>query len=292
MKRFSFCFLTLLVCGLLKPGHVIGQDLIFQNPAIDVTSLAQGEAFTITGDVLNQGNSTAGSHYLGVYISSDQTIDFKDDYFGIFVNALDSGASESINTGYTLPFDYEAVDYYVIFRADDRMEVAEENETNNDTAPIGLTVIESDFDLVASGSSVQQDTVTVGTFADISAVITNQGSTTSEEVSARVVLSMDNEYDDDDMVLYYDLFINNLAPGDSSITVLSTYFNYDVPGGDAFIIVFADYDNTSDSEADETNNVTAIPLHIDSDIDFEMLDVGSVPSDITQLTVPKFGFSF
>ncbi|HEY4799077.1 MAG TPA: CARDB domain-containing protein, partial [Bacteroidia bacterium] len=87
---------------------------------------------SVTCQVLNSGNSTAGSSILGIYLSADTIKDASDILLGSdTVASINPSASAFIHSSVTVPLSTPLGNYFLLFLADTANSVAENNKTNN-----------------------------------------------------------------------------------------------------------------------------------------------------------------
>lgn len=90
-------------------------------------------SITVDAVVKNAGLNSAGGSYVGIYLSTDQTVNTLDTFLGqVYVSSLGTGAEQPVTLTVTLPNSRGT--YYIGAIADKLNTQAESNETNNGLA--------------------------------------------------------------------------------------------------------------------------------------------------------------
>ncbi|HRV82769.1 MAG TPA: CARDB domain-containing protein, partial [Planctomycetota bacterium] len=124
----------------LKPG-----SYTFRVRQIDRATNGGGwslpEPFTITAPVSNTGELAAGAFRLGIYLSSDTTIDANDVLLGsINVAGLTVGANTQVSQSVEIPAGTLAGTYHIGTWADDLGSVQESGRESNNTAIVSGSI--------------------------------------------------------------------------------------------------------------------------------------------------------
>ncbi|MBK5969015.1 MULTISPECIES: M12 family metallo-peptidase [Thiorhodovibrio] len=123
-------------------------DLIATSVTSSATAIPGGE-IQVTASASNPGNATAGSTWLGYYLSTDSAISLSDTNigWGCVIGELPPGGTDvPCSDSITLPDDITPGIYYFGAYADADQEVPESDETNNGLAalsPITISAVES-----------------------------------------------------------------------------------------------------------------------------------------------------
>jgi len=120
-----------------KPNYITvtdpsNLDLIIQSPHANPTEIVAGTETTVSCEVKNQGNGSAGSSILKYYLSSDTIYSLSDTELGSDeVGILSSGGTSPENEPLTIPQGTSEGTWYILFYADATNNVDEINEDNN-----------------------------------------------------------------------------------------------------------------------------------------------------------------
>jgi len=118
-----------------------GPDLVAMTPTGPSGSMAVQTPFTITAPVSNTGELAAGAFRLGIYLSSDTTIDANDVLLGsINVAGLTVGANTQVSQSVEIPAGTLAGTYHIGTWADDLGSVQESGRESNNTAIVSGSI--------------------------------------------------------------------------------------------------------------------------------------------------------
>lgn len=97
------------------------------------TNVYAGNTVFVQGAVSNAGSTACSAFYIGVYLSSDTTINTSDRYMGRVTNSgLGAWSSKDfLNGGFRVPADTPSGTYYVGYIIDSSGIITESNEGNN-----------------------------------------------------------------------------------------------------------------------------------------------------------------
>jgi Ca2+-binding RTX toxin-like protein len=201
---------------------------------------------------------------LGVYLSTDSTIDSSDVFLGQFsTGAIASNKSYLGNlTTLALPDDLASGTYFVGVVADYKKSIAESNEGNNiAVASIEVKRIEPDIQVTFSG--LKESIVAAGSPIVLDDLrISNDGDADAQQVSVAVYLSDDAVIDSSDNYLGRYTVDEILAGGAKLIDLTTVAIPEDLESGTYYVGVVADGSNTI-KESDENNNTSiARPVRV------------------------------
>jgi subtilase family serine protease len=230
-------------------------DLIVQYPSAP-SSATQGASISVSCRVRNQGNASASSSYVKVYLAGGNTSRWIRTYLGqIYTSSISAGSYRTVSGNVTIPASAFTGNKYLVFVADANSQINESDETNNDTYR-AITINQGNApDLETRSVSITSPGTVfpAGTTVTVSANIRNLGTANAGSTVVKYYLSQNTNYDSGDTYLAsYNL--SSLAAGSSqtfskSITLSSTLID-----DGYFILVRADANQQVD-EADEFNNV-------------------------------------
>ncbi|MGF1570348.1 MAG: CARDB domain-containing protein [Nodosilinea sp.] len=229
------------------------------------TSFTAGQPVTAQATVLNQGTTTSGNSTLSLYVSNDQTFDAQADILAASINisALNAGSSSQATLNFTYNPSWGTGTKYFYLVADANTDIAELNETNNVESLTVQVAQAEDIDLVVQTPIVSPTTVNPGSEVQLAARVQNTGTVDAGASTLRIYLSDDTTLDANDQFLFGRV-IGDLS-GDTSSTVQNFSFNYLTTYGTGakYVLFVADALNTV-IEANETNNVTAVGLTVNT----------------------------
>jgi VCBS repeat-containing protein len=143
----------ILGCSVADPNspvNLVAQSITAPASAYKGTQIAVSSTFS------NQGTATAGAFEVGVYFSTDQTINASDIYsgFACAVPSLAAGAVASCNGSVPVPSGVAAGNsYYVGLLVDRQIQVLENSESDNGVAAANSTmVLRNPLDPIVNGS--------------------------------------------------------------------------------------------------------------------------------------------
>jgi hypothetical protein len=243
-----------------EPGSNGIPDLIVDTAEVDPLRMEPGERINTRVRITNIGAATANTFHLGCYLSANgSTWDAADTLlYQKRINKLVEGRNTLIEKRTTLPRNLSG-DYHLIFRADYKGKIAEENEGNNETA---VAVEIRDFaDLTVNQARISPDRAAPGESVTLSAKVRNSGGT-GTLASSRLgyYLSADKIWDSSDTLLGTSSF-GSLLPGKSKSLNRTITLPADLSRGRHYIIFYADYAGKV-SEADKGNNQTFVSLNV------------------------------
>lgn len=110
---------------------VVLPDFIIQSPTAP-TSIIKGSIGTVSCVVKNNAFGVAATSIIQFYLSTNQTYETTDVSLGSSsVSTLAANATTTKSRSITIPATTTPGTYYILYRADSQMQVAEQNEINN-----------------------------------------------------------------------------------------------------------------------------------------------------------------
>ncbi|MEZ6020997.1 MAG: CARDB domain-containing protein [Planctomycetota bacterium] len=128
---------TLSVNAQLPPAP----DLVALTPTGPSGNMSTGTSFTVNAQVMNSGELPAGAFQVGIYLSSDNTIDSSDLLLGtINIAGLTVGSQSQVSTSVSIPAGTAAGTYSLGTWADNLGSVNESGREANNTALVSGTL--------------------------------------------------------------------------------------------------------------------------------------------------------
>jgi hypothetical protein len=205
----------------------------------------------------NNGTASAGSSYVGYYLSTDISIT-TGDYFldDDYVSSLSPGSysdeTYSIDVGLMAP----PGTYFFHYRIDDYTAVQESDEYDNNwyfsSPQVTIAVAEPNLTIVSGYSSLSINFTTV----DLSLRVENNGSSTASSSYVGYYLSPDLSFNT--IYKFGQDYVQSLNPGEysnESINQDVTNNSYSsIPCGNSYYVYFKIDDGNAISESDESDN--------------------------------------
>ncbi|MFC1783571.1 CARDB domain-containing protein, partial [Planctomycetota bacterium] len=228
-----------------------------------------GQSYTVAADVVNLGDTAAGSFTLSIALSADMNFDASDTSVGTHqITSLDAGATSINDVTITLPGTGTDGPYYLVLSVDSEGAVTEADEDNN-FDDLDIYIGEgggpgSDVDLVGDDEpfTLPMDMVW-GEQYEVGMDAYNESDMSVGPFTIRMVVSDDANYDASDYELAV-MQVSGLGPwegtwDDEVIITLPAAGLF--PDGDYYGIFFVDSDNVI-AETNETNNISVYPVHV------------------------------
>ena len=118
----------------------VGADLIISSVSSPATA-PRGTSVSVNNTVANQGSGSTENFYVGIYLSTDQTITTTDRFLGNrYIGSIASGAANTAATMVTIPLSISPGTYYVGAIADYPNKALENNKNNNSLAGNTITI--------------------------------------------------------------------------------------------------------------------------------------------------------
>ena len=247
--------------ALAQPDLTISASL---EPGDDVAE--SGDRVTVEYRVSNRGNQDVNDPRVGFYFSDDAAFDGGDTFLEADnISDLDAFESDDENEQVSLP-NVEDGDYFLLAVVDDLDRIAETDESNNVAAmpvTIGagsggglpdLAVPSSDISSRRIEEDGQQTLI-------VDYVVRNFGEASAPRPRLGIYLSEDDTLSEDDEFLRSDRADAVRAGGsvreDAFVDIPS-----DLPPGEYFLLIFADYLDAVEEE-DESNNVGVLAFTVE-----------------------------
>jgi subtilase family serine protease len=242
-------------------------DLVVSNMGFGPSDVMPGGTVQLQTTIRNEGDLSAGTFKLGLYLSTDEEISVDDLRIGqrtVFQLGIDFGSASS--APYTVPGSVVPGDYYVGAIADFQNSVAESEEANNWLkAPGRLRVYvppPPSPDLVVASLSFTPAQVAPGGSISVSSTVENQGALPASSFRVGYYLSTDGTVDTSDVLLGFQSIAGLSAEQEFHGTA-----SFDVPAnlalGPYTVGAIAD-DEAKITEGSDSNNTTiaATPLQV------------------------------
>ena len=249
------------------PVEIGKADLVVTSATAPATA-QYGSSFNVSWTVENQGEFPVLAEYWydAVYLSDDPWFDWDvDDYFDdVYLpdfSPLAPGGTYTANLNVAIQNSYGGGNRYLLFVAD-AWEYLGETEKNNNVVAVPISIPAPDLVVTEAAAPA---TVTVGQSVQISWTAQNQSAapTTSTSWRDAFYISDDPEWNDDKDTYIGQLNRNSSVPlgADASYDGLQTVTIPSTTLGQRYLLVVTN-SRGDQGEADETNNVLALPLSI------------------------------
>ncbi|MCC6333761.1 MAG: putative Ig domain-containing protein [Myxococcales bacterium] len=168
--------------------YFLPPDLDFVSLSVPQTGFA-GVAFPVTASVRNRGGRDAASVDVRFYLSTDAAWDAADQVIGTQTAAnVPAGATVQVTSSQPLPMAAASGSYYVIAKVDPDAVLPEQNELNNTSTPIPMTIGMPTADLVVSAFS-SPSTAEPGAMLQVTRSFQNVGNAASSAAKFTYFLS-------------------------------------------------------------------------------------------------------
>lgn len=250
------------------------------------TTVTQGESITGNMSVKNNGKSSAGVHYGGVYFSTDSKWDSSDPRVGTtsFFNNHAAGATLSRSANIRIPTNATVGTAYLIFRADYSTRINETNENNNDFA-LKITVTGRP-DLSPSANVPSTTSPLVGSTISVQVTVKNLGGAATTAAALSIYLSTNTTLGSQDTFLGTTTLPSIAGNKDTTLTLSNIQIPTSAQPGTYYLISFADAQR-SITESNENNNTLATRIDITRTATADL----AVPNLSTSKTSAKGGDS-
>lgn len=242
-----------------------GTDFVIQDLALSSSNVNPGQALTVTYNVRNQGAAPADAGYReSVYLSSDSSLGLTDTLLATSHHhaQVGAGGTHSGNLSVTIPSDAGG-NYFLLVEADTDEVVSETDESNN-VAAAPLSVAFGLRDLVIQDLALSTAIANAGQSLTVTYNVKNRG-TSPVEFGYResVYLSTNSSLGSGDILLTSSHEHAHVGAGGTHFSSLNATIPSGTPPGSYFVLVEADTDDAV-FEVNESNNVSGVPLSIDS----------------------------
>jgi subtilase family serine protease len=244
-------------------NNVLTRPITVVAPSVDLTiaqasntlAAAAGGVVSLSAYVLNQGNTTAPSSNMAVYLSSNTTLDAADPLvFNSPGGQLSAGLNSFRSGSFNVPAGTTPGNYFLLYVADPQNLVGETNELNNMVSRT-LTVQAPLVDLQVQQPGLNPTVTVAGGTVNASAYLYNAGNSLAGASQMGFYFSTNTTLDAADVLLTTRL----LAPLTAG-TYLSTGAPLTIPTGTTpgtYYILFAADMLNQVAESDEQNNLSS-----------------------------------
>ncbi|MFC1859725.1 CARDB domain-containing protein, partial [Thermodesulfobacteriota bacterium] len=249
-------------------------DLVLSEPNVSVTQADAGDEIDVSWMLANNSASAAGvqkgdKHSLWatlwtdqVYLSDDNAYDTNDTYVSAYQRVDQLAANDNYTVAKTVTLPNSRGGSYLIVKANsDDYNPHPENDFDNNTWAVPLTVNFIPPDLIVQNASIVSGTVDKGQTIDVTWTVQNIGE--GQALGSwydRIYLSNDSSLDlDDTQIGNYQYAADSTLPNkwDTYTLNQSVYLPTGVTGH--YLLFVADW-NSIQQESDETNNAKAVPV--------------------------------
>lgn len=258
-------------------------DFVIDNQGISPTEIEAGSKIALAFTVKNTGMVKSGVSTAAVFISTDTKFDWGiDELLSDFnVDSIEINQGKSFNGNPTIPYWWQTGTNYILFIADYYANVVEGNEDNN-IEFIELTVKLPPLpDLWVKIENVAPDTIVAGKEINVSSIVKNTGSDTSNFTYLEYYISRDTIFSEDDISLNTFNDIPSLTQGIGQFAVNEklTIPSY-IWEGDYYLLFYVDrYEYNI--ELNEVNNISNYLIHV---LDPALPDLTITDANITPTT--------
>lgn len=238
-------------------------DFACTSVSFQPASIVAGTTVSVSDTVKNQGGGNAPELRVGIYLSSDATIDASDRLLGFRTIAqLASGASSSGGGSLTVPASTVAGTYSIGAWADDPALISELSESNNVRfATTTLTVSPAVLpNLVVSAITFTPSSAVAGASIDVSDTVRNAGNASAGAFQVGIYLSSDAHVTTADRLLGLRA-VAGLAAGASASAGGALTVPGNLTAGSYFVGAIVD-PGASAAELDELDNVMVASAQI------------------------------
>ncbi len=261
-------------------------DLVPTHVTFQPTSVDAGDQILVAEGVLNQGQASADTFQVGVYLSADSLVDGTDVLLGFrSIAFLSDGEDSKVeNLPLEIPPDTPAGTYWIGVWADDTELIPESIEANNTLVAVSTLSVDvpplPNLRPISVEFSPNVINIDDGELLSISEVVENAGSAASGAFRVGFYLSPNSVVTPSD-VLISSRVITTLSPGASSGSSKQVQLPNGLSDGSYFVGVIAD-DLSEQGEVSEGDN-----LLIASGI----LDVVSTPDPEPNLIMQECSYT-
>ena len=243
-------------------------ELAVQNSRLSSTVALQGTVVEAMAEVVNQGLGNAEASQLRYYLATEPQLTDGAIYLNYDrVDALTPGTASSEGANLRIPSEIVSGDYFILFVADAKRQVAEADETNNVLArsiSIGEDAVLGTADLAITSLSMEASTLYPGESLRADITVQNAGTGLSKSTSLRYYLSADSLLSADDVEVGSDT-LEPLGPGASrsESALLSIHSSTRIGTYQVLAVVDASEDENTDATLE--NNQAQVTLILSKD---------------------------
>ena len=260
------------------PLQVALPDLIATGVSGIPVAVAPGAIVPVGVTVQNQGATGAGASTTRFYLSLDTSKSAGDVLLSPAkaISPLAAGMDVSPTTNVTVPTPMTVGTYYMLACADDTLNVAESQETNNCAASAGTTVIARP-DLVTTAVGTPPAAAAPGTGFSVTASVRNSSPVTAGASKLRFYLSTDIVKSGNDLLMTGAKSIAALGPGASVNVNAAVTVPASASPATFYLLACAD-DEMKVAESDESNCLAAATTVSITRPDLLLTAVGNPPA--------------
>jgi subtilase family serine protease len=236
-------------------------DLVIQSLSVYNSFVTAGSNISSSFILSNLGNTTAPTSNVGIYLSTNNTLDNSDVFIGSSTGgSIAANSSNYPYPNFTIPNSTVPGSYYVLFVADYLNSIPEVNENNNISSS-ALTIITPNVDFVLSSFSATPS-VSAGDNFNTSITLGNQGNTIAPASSVGYYLSANNTFEASDTFIGANSFgsiyagYSDYNRNAATLTLPST-----TTPGIYYLIAVADYLGNI-TENNENNNTSSFSFRV------------------------------
>ncbi|WP_167291179.1 CARDB domain-containing protein [Hymenobacter busanensis] len=231
-------------------------DLTLPQFTATPTTVAAGAQVAASVTLSNVGPGVAAATVVSYYLSQNAVFDAGDQLLGTSSGGtLNNGASVTRNNNVTVPTNVASGTYYLLAIADPSGAVVETNEQNNAAAPIAITVIGANPDLVVSSPTVSPVSVSAGANVATTCFFENSGPVAAGAHGLGYYLSTDATFSSNDVWLH-SINVASMNPGFGSTRTAAMTIPANTVPGPYFLLYVADPAGQV-TETNEQNNVVS-----------------------------------
>ncbi|MCU0431238.1 MAG: T9SS type A sorting domain-containing protein [Cytophagaceae bacterium] len=286
MKRLIIFVFTMV--GIQSFMLKAYSDLTIDSLRSSSSTAELGNSILIHFNLKNIGFVSSGESYTGFYLSTDSVLSSGDVYISsLFSSGVQYESKVAVsNQCLAIPTTIQPGAYYLILKADYDGDAQESNEQNN-TKAIPLQIqsgLPKDLSISISASSNQ---VELGNTISFQFNLNNQGLGNSGAHYTGVFLSLNAQYEYNDIELSRNIFTPAIPGGLSISQQVSVAIPTQLPTGVYHLLVISDINNQI-TETNESNNLASITITVlpnSGTIDLSILNT-SIPNNFerSQLT--------
>lgn len=266
-------------------------DLILSFYGASPSTINAGGSTSLTFNLTNSGEASAGSNTTEIYLSSNTTCEnYMDEYLGSYnFGSINVGENNTTGMTVTIPPETEVGTWYIVARVDANDEVNESNEDNNRTSYYQVNII-ADRDLNPDITSINPTEVTAGENLSINFSLSNLGDDDvgTSEMSFYVSTNSTFESANDIYLGSYNcssILGNNNISGAETLTIPGT-----LTSGTYYILCIADSNNDI-AETNESNNVASQQITVLPKPDLFIVSVTANPGYVFEGETTSVSFT-
>jgi len=241
----------------------LDNDFSLQNVKTNPIGVIANSSIAVTCDVINSGLNNAYLNDVGYVISQDDIWDDNDYHLGVKTinSVINTKDILQVSNNLTIPIGYAAGTYYLIAKVDPS-NMQSESSKNNNTSSTQFQIIASYPDFTVNNVSLPKSVFKSGEVVTSTVEIKNIGVGICQYCSffTAIYISKDNIFDNNDMLLNSNSYIETINPNSSATLNVSCAIPDWFKTGNYYLFVLTDNDFRI-PESNETNNKYA-PISI------------------------------